>query len=1115
MRTFNLIEWSVRHPSAVLAFYTAVIVLAVWAIVAYLPRRMMPYIESPQIGIVTRAPGLSAEDMETYYTKPLEQRMTAIAGVRYIRSTTQDGYSIVVLEFPYGTDMQKKLTEVQALLTAAQDDLPMQGANTQPSWVLQIDPLNLPVLTLAVTGDARWTPTRVREVLENEIADRIKRTSGDIYTVSVFGGYRRQLQVIVDRNKLSAYGLSILDVQRAIDAFNLSAPAGRLTTGEHEEIVRLDTLARSADEVANYPLKAVGDRVVRIGDVARVIDTYDEKRSGYFHQYQIEERGTGEHSTGETPVPQGGEWRTDEAIAINILQNPWASSPRVISAVMKELQAIERDYPGLKFRVAYNNAEFVDVLLRNLWEELLLAVVLAGLVVWLFLGEWRMTLIALTAIPTSMAMAILALVPMGMSLNSSTLIGLLFGIGRLVDDAIIDLHAVRRHMRMGKDPAQATIDGITEVRRSVAASTLMIVIALTPLLFAGGIVEQMFIGLVWPLIFGLLASFLVSMTLTATLASRFLQGVSPHPSRLEQWIIVPFQRGLDRLEAGYARLIRYLLRHRFVNLMRILATLVVGFGFYYFIGSEMMPLGDIGQAYLRLEMQSGTSYSATERAVRQLQAIIEKYPEIRRVSWEVGAEGGPGYYEGAYFTGYASMRENTATAMITLTSKDERKRDIWQIIDAIQAEATATIPGIRLLQIKEMGVDVMATAAAPIQILIYGPDFELTSRLAEESLQIAKAQVPDLFQPGTSWTLNRPIWKLRIDLPKAMQAGLTPEEIAQQAFYALKGGYTQQFYRFPEYADRRQTSILIRYEESQRLHPRDLEQLILINAQGESVPLKSVARVEYGVAPTLIERDGLRRVVSLMGYYRKGDYQPPKIDTNGDGQPDTAIAELPFPPRPSMDVAMDVMMKAMTQLNWPPREYGMEVRGDMTQMMDSFRRMMLGFLVALLLMYLVLVAQFGGFLQPLQMIFSLPLELSGVFIFLWLMKQAFSTVSLLGIIVLTGMDITAAILMIDLILVLRAQGIPRDEAVVQGCTDRLRPILMTVMVTIAALAPVAFFPKMGTDAYQPLATAVIGGLLMGTILTLVDIPIMHTLVDDLLRWLQGIGRRVQRVSEQE
>lgn len=1085
MRSFNLIEWSVRHPSAVYAFYTAVILLSLWAVVAYLPRRMMPYIESPQIGIVTRVPGLSAEDMETYYTKPIEQRMTAIADVRYIRSTTQDGYSMVVLEFPYGTPMQAKLTEVQALLTVVQDDLPMQGANAQPSWVLQIDPLNLPVLTIAVTGDARWTPARLREVVENEIADRLKRTSGDIRTVSVFGGYRRQLQVIVDRSQLASYGLSILDVQRAVDAFNLSAPAGRLTTGAYEEIVRMDTLARTADQLALYPIKAVGDGIVRIQDVARVVDTFDEKRSGFFHQWQ-----------------QAGKWQVEEALALNILQNPWASSPRVIEAVTKELKAIARDYPGLKFQIAYNNAEFVDVLLRNLWEELLVAVILAGLVVWLFLGEWRMTLIALTAIPTSMAMAILALVPLGMSLNSSTLIGLLFGIGRLVDDAIIDLHAVRRHLRMGKDPLQATVEGITEVRRSVAASTLMIVIALTPLLFAGGIVQQMFVGLVWPLIFGLLASFLVSMTLTATLASQFLQGVSAQPTRLERWLVQPFQRGLDRLEASYAQLIRWLLRHRFTNLMRIFATLVVGFGFYYFIGSEMMPLGDIGQAYLRLEMQPGTSYSATEQAVRQLQAIVQKYPEIQRVAWEVGAEGGPGYYEGAYFTGYASMRENTATAMISLTPKDARRRDIWQVIDAIHAEATATIPGIRLLQIKEMGVDVMATAAAPIQILVYGPDFEITSRLAEESLNIVREQVPDMFQPNTSWSLSRPVWQLRIDLSKAAQAGLTAEDIALQASYALKGGYTTTFYRFPDFADRRQTTILIRYEESQRLHPHDLEQLLLVNGQGEPIPLKSVAQVEYSVSPTLIERDGLRRVVSLMGYYRKGDYQPPQLDLDGDGHADTTTMELPFPPRPSMDVAMDGMMKAMSQLNWSPREYGMEVRGDMTQMMDSFRRMMLGFLVALLLMYLVLVAQFGGFLQPLQMVFSLPLELSGVFLFLWLMKQAFSTVSLLGIIVLTGMDITAAILMIDLILILRAQGVSRDEAVIQGCTDRLRPILMTVMVTIAALSPVAFFPKMGTDAYQPLATAVIGGLLMGTVLTLIDIPIMHTLIDDLLRFLR-------------
>lgn len=1101
---FNIVEWSVKHPVAVIAVYVGLIAMAIVVIGFTMPRRMMPYVESPLIGIVTRAPGLSAEEMELYYSQPIEQRMTAVPGVRYIRSTAQEGYSLVSLEFPYGTDMQRMLTQVQALLTAVQDDLPMQGANTQPSWVLQIDPLNLPVLTLSVTGDSRWDPVRLRELLENEIADRMKMASGDIYTVSVFGGYRRQMQVVVNREKLRAYGLSMGDVRRAIDSVNRAQPAGRLTAGDREAIVRLDTLARSVREVETYPVKAVNGRMVYIKDVAQVMDTYDEKRSGYHHQWQDERGG----------------WHVEEALAVNVLQNPWASSPRVIEAVMAKVREFERDYPGIRFQVAYNNAEFVDILLHNLFEELLLAVLLTGLVIWLFLGNARMTLIALTAIPTSMALAILALVPLNMSLNSSTLIGLLFAIGRLVDDAIIDLHAVERHLRMGKDRVQATVDGITEVRRAVAASTVMICIALAPLLFSGGIVQLMFVGLVWPLIFGLLASFLVSLTLTAVLASRFLKVDSGQPMRsnpLERWILLPCQRLLDQLESGYANLIRYLLKHRFVNMVRVLATLVVGFGFYFLIGSEMMPLADVGQAYLKLEMQPGTSYAGTEKAVQRIQQIVQKYPEILHISWEIGAEGGPGYYEGAYFTGYGGMRVNGATAMLTLKDKDTRKRDIWQVIDAIQAEATRTIPGIRLLQIKEMGSDVMATSAAPIQILVYGQDLHLTSQLAEKTLQIAKEQVPDFFQPGTSWEMSLPSWQLEVDLPKAAQVGLTPEEIASQAYYSLKGGYTEQFYRFPT---RRQTTLLLRYDEAQRQHPQDLENLVLVNAEGKDVPLKSVARVVYRSAPTLIERDGLRRVVSVMGYYRKGDYRHGVAESSEPSNPSDPPSSLPLvassrppihpvnlAPRPSMDVAMDVMMKAMTQINWPPRDYGMEVRGDMTQMMDSFRRMLGGFVMALVLMYLVLVVQFGSFLQPAQMLFSLPLELSGVFIFLYLMHQAFSTVSILGVIVLTGMDITAAILLIDHILHYRSRGVARDEAVVRGCTERLRPILMTSLVTIAALSPVAFFPQTGTDAYQPLGTVVVGGLLVGTLLSLIDIPIMHTLIDDLQGWLRLPRRR--------
>ncbi len=387
----------------------------------------------------------------------------------------------------------------------------------------------------------------------------------------------------------------------------------------------------------------------------------------------------------------------------------------------------------------------------------------------------------------------------------------------------------------------------------------------------------------------------------------------------------------------------------------------------------------------------------------------------------------------------------------------------------------------------------MASSAAPIQLLVYGPDLAQVSNLAEQVAAIARKDVPDVYQVATSWAMQKPTLELKVDPRRALEQGLTVSSIADQAYNAMRGGFTTEFLR-P--VNKRQSTVLVRYEQADRSSPADLEQMTITAPDGRQVPLKSVARVEPRLAPTLIEHDNFRRVVSVMGYYRKPDYRGPLSAPNR-----TA------PNRPSMDVAMDVMMRAQTKLNWPPG-YGIEVRGDMTQMMDSFRRLLIGLQLAMVFIFLVLVAQFRGFGQPAQMIFSLPLELSGVFVALWPVGQAFSTVSVMAIIVLTGMDITTAILLIDLVMRYRDEGVPRNRAVVEACPQRLRPILMTSIITIVAMAPVAFWPKTGMDAYQPLGTVVIGGLVVGTVLSLLDIPIMHTLVDDAIRWwLVHVRRR--------
>ncbi|MCS6858860.1 MAG: efflux RND transporter permease subunit, partial [Abditibacteriales bacterium] len=390
-------KWSIEHPYVVLAFYFAMLVCAVIAIRFYLPRRFMPYVESPMVGIVTMMPGLSAEEMELYVSKPIDEAMVNIKNVRFIRSTSQDGFSIVSLECWYGTDMKRVTYEVQALMNVVQANLPATGANLKPSWVLPIDPLNLPVLIVSLRGDKDkgWDMLKLREFADNEVVNRLK-TVTDVQSVVPFGGYRRQLQVIVDREKLAAYGLSILDVRNAIDRHNVSRPGGTLTSGAEEAIVRLDTRAVDAETVRNYPITAVrsadvgsglsglratgatsgmggmgggssiagassvnplnplptsadSPRLIYVKDVARVLDTHWERRSAYHYVKHLP-------GTKGTIIP---------SIAIAVLQNPAASSWRTIQGVEKVLRQIERENPGIHFEEAYNNAHFVDILFEN------------------------------------------------------------------------------------------------------------------------------------------------------------------------------------------------------------------------------------------------------------------------------------------------------------------------------------------------------------------------------------------------------------------------------------------------------------------------------------------------------------------------------------------------------------------------------------------------------------------------------------------------------------------------------------------------------------------------------------------------------------------------------
>lgn len=1052
--TKGLIRWSVEHPYAVIAFYVGIIILFIVGL-PFLPLRMMPYIQSPMIAIVTMAPGMSPREVETYITKPVEERMTDIRGIRYIRSTSQQNNSIVSLEFWYGWDMKKAFNDVQQLMQIVQGDLPYDPANLKPSWVLAIDPLNLPVITFSLTGDG-WDPIKLREFADNIIVRRLKTAKG-VESVTAFGGLKRQAQIIVDSRKLAAYGISLMDLEKMLNEQNIDQSAGTLTYREGEALVRLPARALSGKDFSRYVIgKGKNGEIVYLNDIAKTLDTFQERRSLY-------------------------RYNGDETVAVQVVQEPWGSAPHTIDNVMKEVEKLTNEYPGIKFDPAFDTAHFIKIVRKNMFEELGIAIILTAIVLFLFLGEWRGTVIALVTIPASLGIAMLAFFPAKLSMNSSTLIGLLLAIGRLVDDSIIDLHSIQRHLKMGKPPKQAAIDGSSEVRGAVISSTFMLVLALLPLTFSGGLTQEMFNGINWPFIFALLASLLVSLTLTPLLAATLYPLYDPARRDPVERIVRPFLRLLDGVEKRYRGILGWALNHRATVMALVISSILVVIQLFPYIGYEMMPLADVGQAYLQMEAQPGTSLAKTAQMTLQLENIMKKYPEIEKISTMVGSEPG-----GTYFTGYGMGGVNTASIMVTFSDKEERKQTIWNVIDRVEKEALSAIPGIRRFNFKEMGSDVMASSRAPIEILIHGPELPRLSWLAEETKKMVQKN-QNVYQSSTSWNYTQPEYRLKIDLRRAQELGLTPKEIANQAYYALNGGLTREYFNPPLV---RHGTVLIRLEQGERRHVKDLEDLLIILPEGalsngvRAVPLVSVAKIEEGFGPSVIERDNLRRSISVMGYYRQG----------GPG---------------SMQLTMDIMMKSIMNLSYPPG-FGVEQRGDMTQMMDSFGRLLRGMGLAFLFIYLVLAVQFRSFAQPFTMMMAIPLEYIGCLIALILAHQTFSTVSILGVILLSGIDVTASILIVDKIMQLREGGKPREEAVLEAGPVRLRPILMTVGITMVVLFPVAFFPKTGMDAYAPLATVVVGGLTASTFLTLIAIPVIYTVIDDLVTWIR---RFILRKSE--
>lgn len=983
----RVIRWSVDHPAAVAAFYIVVVSLAVLALLRLIPVRMMPRLESPLLGVVTRLDGLQVEEVERVLSTPLERALAQVTGVRFVRSTSMPGMSLVTLEFPYGSDMVRAAQEASAQLAALQ----LEVEPDQAPRVQSFDPLHLPVLRLALRSPG-VSLEDLRKRVDATMLTRLQAVPG-VESVYAVGGEAASLELEVDRAGLAARGLSLADLERA-----LKGAQGDQSGGGEGGPSALRVLQ------GQDPLEVVLRPGLRMREVARL------SRAGS-HQ-AVSHTGSLYRLNGQP------------AVELNVLQHPDASSPQTVAGVRAELERLRAENPGLEIEEAYNDSHFVEAMVGSLGMDLGLAVLLTGLVLFLFLGDLRGTLIALVTVPTSLACAILLFVPLGLSLDSSSLVGLLLAIGRLVDDSILDLHAVQRHLALGKSPREAALAGCSEVRRAVLGATLLICLGVLPLTVCGGLTQAMLAGIVWPFLLSLAASLLVALTLTPLLASRFCRKPS-RPAPLSLW-----------LERGYRRCLVWSLRHPGVILSAAAGLCYAAFMMFPLIGSEMMPMSDSGRAYAVLQAQPGTSAEETARLAGAFEQILLRHREVLKVSTEIG-----GNASLPNLTGYGLGDATSVSMWITLSDKDQRQASLWQLIDAVRSEGLATIPGLRRLSIKEMGADLMASAMAPVEVVIHGPELQRLAWLAERTQELAQ-NLPGLVQTDTAWKLDRPHWQLRVDPARAAELGLSGAALAEQTRWALDG------IRIGN------PPLKLSYQDSPIADPGDL--LVA------GVPLRTLGKLERVLGPAMIMHDNLRRSNSVSAAYRPGQ--------GG-----------------SMELTMQLMMNSAMGLPYPPG-YGIEQRGDMSLMMDSFQRLLVGLGLSLVLIYLALVAGLRSAVVPLVLMAAIPLELAGVFGALLLCHQTFSTVSLLGIVVLSGMDMTASVLLVDRF---QRRGRSPLRAVLEAGPSRLSAILMTVAVTLATMAPLAFFPSTGVDAYSPLAVVVIGGLAVGTPLSLLVVPVLY------------------------
>jgi HAE1 family hydrophobic/amphiphilic exporter-1 len=1029
----KLTRLAVDRPVTTVMFFLIVIVISTVSL-SRLPIDLMPDIVFPAINVLVGYEGAGPEEIETLITRPLEEAMGSINNVEELESDSEQERSRVQLEFTWDTDLDAATNDVRERLDRIRDLLPDEA---DPPMLFKFDPNMIPILYLGVGG--RLDPVDLRYLAEHTLKYRLERVPG-VAAVEVSGGYRREIQINLIREKIDALRLSPRRIVQAIRAENLDLPAGEVDEGDIELLVRTRGQLTSLEDLGRIVITTRDGIPVYLRDIAEIVDDFEELRRV--------ERINGR-----------------PGITMRVQKQSGSNTVQVADAVYRELDRIRRDLPHIEIAALFDSARYIKQSIASVRSAALFGAILAVVVLLVFLRNLRSTFIIATAIPISVMASFTLIYFGGFTLNLVTFGGLALGIGLLVDNSIVVLENVFRHRESGQRARQAALEGTAEVSAAITASTLTTLVVFLPMIFLSGQASVMFGQLAYVVAFGLACSLLIALTLIPMLCRTTLRYRPPSEERGDdplQQVFEFSEQAFNRADEIYTAMIRWALGHRrtviFGSLVLLAATAVLGISALMFgwLGFEFMPATDEGEIWVYVELAPGTRIEAMDAAFQEIEERVQQIlgPYLENVQTSFGA---------AQF--YRSSSSTGGNLRIKLVDLDKRPFSSEDAAHRLRMEL-GDLPGMVIRTRASSGLFIMRrfqSQGESIGIDVRGFDRPEALRIAEE-VQDKLEGHPAITDTRISRSRGRPEVTLEIDRHKAGEVGLSVVEIAETVKTAFGGEVAT---RFRDAGD--EYDVRVRFRERDRLRFEDLRTLWMVTPTGQRVPVSNFVKLVPRTGPMSIERINQERSITVAANLAPGQ----------------ALG----------NVMRDVqgLLREITL----PREFSFVYGGEYEDQVESYRELGMAFLLAVVLVYMVMASQFESLVHPLVIMFSIPFALIGVILTLLVTGTTLSVQGLMGVIMLAGIVVNNAIVLVDYINMMRRKhGTALLDAVEDGGRRRLRPILMTTFTTCLALTPMAIGLGEGSELQAPMARVVIGGLLVSTMITLILIPTIYTIVEE-------------------